>query len=99
MAMSDNPQTMTIDGQAHTLITSTFVDEAETLIAALVEKGITGKLRPGRNYITRIPELPEDTREARRKRRGALNLGILEIWLVGEIEEADRTNRPSPPTP
>jgi hypothetical protein len=99
MAMSDNPQTMTIDGQAHTLITSTFVDEAEALVAALVEKGIPGKLRPGRNYITRIPEFPEGTREARRKKRGALNLGILEIWMVGKIEDADRTYCPNPQTP
>jgi hypothetical protein len=96
MAMSDNPQTMTIGGRAHTYITNTFVDEAEGLIAALVEKGVLGKLRPGRSYITRVPEFPEDTREARRKRRGAINLGVREIWMVGEIEEADRTYRSSP---
>jgi hypothetical protein len=66
------------------------------LIAALVQNGVPGKLRPGR--IMRIPEFPEDTREARRKRRGAINLGIREIWMVGEIEEADRTYRPAPPT-
>ena len=65
--------------------------------AALVEKGAPGKLRPGRSYIARIPEFPEDTREARRKKRGAINLGVREIWMVGEIEEADRTYRPSPP--
>lgn len=46
--------TMTIDGQAHTYITNAFVEEAEGLIAALVEKGVPGKLRPGRSYISRI---------------------------------------------
>ena len=96
--MSDDPQTMTIDGRVHTCITNTFVEEADGLIAALVEKGVPGKLRPGRSYITRIPEFPEDTREARRKRSGAISLGVREIWMVGEIEEADRTYRPSPPT-
>ena len=96
--MSDDLQTMTIDGQVHTWITNTFVDEAEGLNAALVEKGVPGKLRPGRSYITRIPDFPENTREARRKKRGAINLGVREIWMVGEIEEADRTYRPSPPT-
>jgi hypothetical protein len=89
--MSDNPPTMTIDGRAHTYITNAFVDEAEGLIAALVEQGVPGKLRPGRSYITRIPDLPEDTPAARRKRRGAINLGIREIWMVGEIEDADRS--------
>jgi hypothetical protein len=96
--MSDNPETMTIDGRAHTYITDAFVDEAERWIAALVENGVPGKLRPGRSYIIRIPEFPEDTREARHKRRGAINLGVREIWMVGEIEEADRINRPNPPT-
>jgi hypothetical protein len=96
MAMSDDDtQTMTIDGQVHTYMTNAFVDEAEKLIAALVEKGVPGKLRPGRSYITRIPEFPENTREARRKQREAISLGIRDIWLVGEIEEADRTYRPS----
>jgi hypothetical protein len=33
------------------------------LIAALVEKGVPSKLRPGRSYIARIPEFPEDTRK------------------------------------
>ena len=89
---------MTIDGRVHTCITNTFVEEADGLIAALVEKGVPGKLRPGRSYITRLPESPEDTREARRKKRGAINLGVREIWMVGEIEEADRTYRPIPPT-
>ena len=94
--MSDDPQMMIIDGRVHTCITNTFADEAEGLIAALVEKGVPGKLRPGRSYITRIPE---GTQEARRKKRGAINLGVREIWMVGEIEEADRTYRPSPPIP
>jgi hypothetical protein len=31
-------------------------------------------------------------------RRGAINLGVRGIWMVGEIEEADRTYRPSGPT-
>ena len=95
--MSDDLQTMTIDGRVHTCITNSSVDEAEGLIAALVEKGVPGKLRPGRSYITRIPDFPENTREARRKQRKAISLGIRDIWLVGEIEEADRTYRPSPP--
>jgi hypothetical protein len=47
--MSDNPQTMTIDGRVPTYMSNAFVDEAEGLIAALVEKGIPGKLRPGRS--------------------------------------------------
>ena len=45
--MSDDPQTMTIDGLVHTCITNTFVDEADGLIAALVEKGVPGKLGSG----------------------------------------------------
>jgi hypothetical protein len=97
-AMSDNPQTMTIDGRVHTYMTNAFVDEAEKLVAALVEKGVPGKLRPGRSYITRIPDFPENTREARRKQREAISLGVRDIWLVVEIEEADRTYRPGPPT-
>ena len=96
--MSDELQTMTIDGQVHTCIVGTFVDEAEGLIEALVEMGVPGKLRPGRSYITRIPEFPEETPEDRRKKSGAISLGVREIWMVGEIEEADRTYRPSPPT-
>ena len=63
-------KTTTIDGRVHTYLTNAFVDETEGLIAALVEKGVPGKLRPGRSYITRIPEFPGDTPEARRKRRG-----------------------------
>jgi hypothetical protein len=94
MAMSDDPETETIDGRTHTYMMNTFIDEADRLIAALVEKGIPGKLRPGRSYITRAPEFPGDTREARRKRDGARRLGVVNIWLVGEIEEADRTYRP-----
>src|SRR5262245_54889929 len=78
-------KTTTIDGRVHTYLTNAFVDEAEGLIAALVEKGVPGKLRPGRSYITRIPEFPGDTPEARRKRRGAISLGVREIWVVGEI--------------
>ena len=95
--MIDDLKTMTIDGRVHTYLTNAFVDEAEGLITTLVEKGVPGKLRPGRSYITRIPVFAEDTREARRKKRGAINLGVREIWMVGEIEEADRTYRPSPP--
>ena len=34
----DDTQTMTIDGRVHTYMTNAFVDEAERLIAALVEK-------------------------------------------------------------
>ena len=49
--MSDELQTMTIDGQVHTCIVGTFVDEAEGLIEALVEMGVPGKLRPGRSYM------------------------------------------------
>lgn len=96
---SDDLQTMTIDGRTYTYITSNFVEEAKLLIAALVEEGVPGKLRPGRTYVMRVPEFPGDTREARRKRSGAISLGIREIWTEGEIEEADRTYRPSPPTP
>ena len=90
MPMSDDLTTLTIDGRVHTHMSNAFVDEAERLIAALVEKGVPGKLRPGRSYITRIPEFPGNTREARRKRSGAVSLGIREIWLVG----ADRTYAP-----
>jgi len=91
--MSDNPETMTIDGRAHTYITDAFVDEAERWIAALVENGVPGKLRPGRSYICRAPEFSDNAR-GRKKRRGAMRLGVVDIWLVGEIEEADRTYRP-----
>jgi hypothetical protein len=91
----DDLKTITIDGRVHTYLTNAFVDEAEGLIAALVEKGVPGKLRPGRSYIMRSPEYPGDTREARRKRSGAISLGIREIWVVGEIEEADRTYQPN----
>ncbi len=87
----DDTQTMTIDGRVHTYMTNAFVDEAERLIAALVEKGCLASL--GR----RIPDFPENTREARRKQREAISLGIRDIWLVGEIKEADRTYRPGPP--
>jgi hypothetical protein len=76
-------------------MTNAFVDEAEAMVAALVAKGIPGKLRPGRSCIIRTTEFPGDTREARRKRNGAISLGIRHIWLVGEIEEADRTYSPS----
>jgi hypothetical protein len=65
--MSDNPQTTTIDGRTHTYVTNTFQDEAEAMIAALVEKGVPGKLRPSRGNIICAPEIPGNTREARRK--------------------------------
>jgi hypothetical protein len=58
MAMSDDLKTLTIDGRVHTYLTSVFVDEGERLIAALVEKGVPGKLRPGHSYIIRTPEFP-----------------------------------------
>ena len=90
-------QTMTIDGRIHTYMMNAFIDEADGLIAALVEQGVPGKLRPGRSYITRAPEFSDDAR-GRKKTREARRLGILNVWLVGEIEEADRTYRPSPPT-
>jgi hypothetical protein len=93
MAMSDDPETKTIDGRTHTYMMNTFIDEADRLIAALVEKGIPGKLRPGRSYIWRAPEFSDDAR-GRKKSRGARRLGVVDIWLVGEIEEADRTYRP-----
>lgn len=93
----DLPETMTIDGRTYTYMTNTFADEAEAMIAALVENGIPGKLRPGRSYIIRAPEFPGKTREARHKRSGAIRLGIREIWMEGEIEETDRTYRSSPP--
>jgi hypothetical protein len=97
MAMSDDDkQTMTIDGRVHTYMTNTFVDEADKVIAALVEKGVPGKLRPGRSYVRRAPGFSDDAR-GRKKSREARRLGIVGIWLVGEIEEADRTYRPSPP--
>ena len=96
--MSDDPQTMTIDRRTYTYMTNTIADEAEAMITALVEKGVPGKLRPGRSYIICAPEIAGNTREARRKRSGAISLGICEIWMEGEIEEADRTYRPSPPT-
>ena len=89
----DDTQTLTIDGQVHTYMTNAFVNEAENVIAAFVEKGVPGKLRPGRSYIARIPHFPENTREARRKQREVISLGIRDIWLVGEIEEADRAYR------
>jgi hypothetical protein len=98
MAMSDNPQTKVIDGRTHTYMMNTFIDEADRLIAALVEKGIPGKLRPGRSYIWLAPEFSDDAR-GRKKSREATRLGIVDIWLVGEIEEADRTYRPGAPTP
>ena len=59
---SDDLQTMTIDGRTYTYVTNTFVQEAKLLIAALVEEGVPGKLRPGRTYIIRVPNFPE-TRE------------------------------------
>ena len=40
----DDTQTMTIDGRVHTYMTNAFVDEAERLIAALVEKGCLASL-------------------------------------------------------
>lgn len=92
--MSDAPETMTINGQVHTCITSVFQEEALSLIDALVKDGVPGKLRPGRAYIMRPPEFSEDTPEARRRKRGAMRLHIVTIWLVGEIEKADRTYRP-----
>ena len=36
--MSDDLETLTIDGRVHTYLTNAFVDEAERMIAALVEK-------------------------------------------------------------
>jgi hypothetical protein len=93
--VSDDPVTMIIDGQTYTYMTNTFADEAERLIAALVKEGVPGKLRPSRSYVIRIPDFPGNTREARRKRSGAISLGIREIWLVGEIEEADRKHHPT----
>ena len=92
---NDDTQTMTIGGQVHTYMTNAFVDEAERMIAGLVEKGVPGKLRPGRSYIWRAPEFSDDAR-GRKKSREAGRLGIVDIWLVGEIEEADRTYRPRP---
>ena len=71
--MSDDLTTMTIDGRVHTHMSNAFADEA----------------KPGRSYITHIPEFPGNTREGRRKSRkrsGTVSLGIREIWLVGEIE-------------
>jgi hypothetical protein len=98
MAMNnDDTQTMTIDGRVHTYMTNTFVDEAEKLIATLVERGVPGKLRPGRSYVWRSPEFSDDAR-GRKKSKEAARLGIVDIWLVGEIEEADRTFRPGAPT-
>jgi hypothetical protein len=97
MAMSDDPQTKIIDGLTHTYMKNAFIDEADKLTAALVEKGIPGKLRPGRSYVWRAPEFSDDAR-GRKKSREAARLGIVDIWLVGEIEEADRTYRPSAPT-
>lgn len=53
----------------HTYMTSAFVDEAEAMVAALVAKGIPGKLRPGRSCIYAPLSFPE-IRE-RRAERGA----------------------------
>lgn len=86
---------MTIDGQAHTYITNAFVEEAEGLIAALVEKK-EFPASSGRVAAT-SPEFSDDAR-GRKNRREATRLGIVDIWLAGKIEEADRTYRPSSPT-
>jgi hypothetical protein len=73
MPMSDDDtQTLTIDGQVHTYMTNAFVNEAENVIAAFVEKGVPGKLRPGRSYIARIPT-SQKTREKHAASKGKLS--------------------------
>ena len=62
----DDTQTMTIDGRVHTYMTNAFVDEAERLIAALVEKGCLASL--GR----RIPDF-QKTRAKHAASRGKLS--------------------------
>src|SRR3954468_10996942 len=89
-AMSDDLQTMTIDGHVHTFMATEFAEEANGLIEKLVEKGVPGKLRAGRSFITRRPEPTEDTRDSKRNARRANSLGIDEIWLGGEIDDEDR---------
>jgi hypothetical protein len=85
---------LTIHGVIHTHITNCGIEEAEHLIKKLVAHGVLHKLRPGRTYISRYGQADDDTLQQKKKAKQGVRLGVTEIWLVGEVEDADRTYEP-----